>query len=270
MTSQEVKNDTVWPATAHLFGSVPVVATTPDEAVLELCRMATDGGKSARHVHLVNAYTLALADADDSYANLLSGESINLPDGRPLSIVSKLVKHAPRLNQIRGPQLFLDCFDVGRQFKVRHYLLGSSDAVLCKLQTKLSERFPGCEIVGVESPPYRALTQGELAEQDARIRAADPHIVWVGLGTPKQDKEARRLVESTGLTCIAVGAAFDFAAGTVREAPRWMTNLCLEWLFRLLSEPRRLWRRYVFGNIKFLRIALHSLAHTGAGTGGSR
>lgn len=259
MTSQEIEKHNAWPATAHRLGPVSVVATTANEAVRQLCQIATDADTRALHVHLVNAYTLALADGDDAYAKLLSEESINLPDGRPLAIISKLIGHVPPLNQIRGPDLFLSSFDVGRRFGVRHYLLGSSEAVLDELQTRLTTRFPGCEIVGVDSPPYRALTNAELATQDARIRAADPDIVWIGLGTPKQDKEAARLAKSTGLTCVAVGAAFDFAAGSVREAPRWMTRFCLEWLFRLMSEPRRLWRRYVFGNVRFLRIVARSI-----------
>lgn len=269
LKSHKVKNDTKWPAAVHRVGRLPVVATTPDEAVRELCRMAVNSETGGRHVHLVNAYTLALADTDRPYAALLSGESINLPDGKPLSIVSKLLRHTPQLSQIRGPQLFLDAFDTGRQFAVRHYLLGSSDEVLAKLQSELSRKFPGCQIVGVESPPYRSLSAVELAAQDARILAAEPHIVWIGLGTPKQDREASRLAKATGLTCVAVGAAFDFAAGTVREAPTWMRRLCLEWLFRLFSEPKRLWRRYVFGNMRFMKIVVRSLVDPrGGGSGG--
>lgn len=270
MTSQETENHTIWPEYAHFVGKLPIVATTAVEAARELCRMAMDDRTGGRHVHLVNAYTLALADGDQSYAAVLSGDSINLPDGKPISIVSGLVRHAPRLKQIRGPKLFLDAFDVGRGYGVRHYLLGSSDDVLAKLQERLSHQFPGCEIVGVESPPYRVLTDLEIAAQDERIRAAGPDIVWVGLGTPKQDREASRLAQSTGLTCVAVGAAFDFAAGEVREAPRWMTNLCLEWIFRLISEPRRLWRRYFFGNIKFLQIAWRCVFKVEVGGSGLR
>ncbi|WP_427008461.1 WecB/TagA/CpsF family glycosyltransferase [Pseudarthrobacter sp. H2] len=195
---------------------------------------------------------------------------MNLPDGKPISIVSKVLRHVPRLHQIRGPKLFLDVFDVGRNYGVRHYLLGSSPVVLRKLQKSLSLEYPGCEIVGVESPPYRALTQNERAVQDKRISDARPDIIWVGLGTPKQDTEAGRLTQSTGITAIAVGAAFDFAAGEVREAPRWMTTLCLEWLFRLVSEPRRLWRRYLFGNIKFLQIAWRLFTNYETGGRGPR
>lgn len=253
MTSRDTKNH-IWPMDAHYFGGVPIIATTDTEAAHQLSRMAVDRATVGRHVHLVNAYTLALADGDRDYASLLSVDSINLPDGKPISIVSQLMRHTPRLRQIRGPKLFLDMFDVGRTYGVRHYLLGSSPEVLKKLQESLTLRYPGAEIVGLESPPYRSLTDTEISAQDQRVIQARPDIVWVGLGTPKQDKEAARITQSTDITTIAVGAAFDFAAGEVREAPKWMTTMCLEWLFRLISEPRRLWRRYFFGNIKFLQI----------------
>ena len=265
MTSQETRTSRVWPGNFYVLGKLQIVATTAAEAADELCRMAVSQTTAARHVHLVNAYTLALADKDEAYAAILSGDSINLPDGKPLSIVSRFVKHAPPLNQIRGPKFFLDAFSVGRSYNVRHYLLGSSDNVLEKLQERLTLEFPGCNIVGVESPPYRTLTEQELKAQDRRISDACPDIVWVGLGTPKQDREAKRLSLSVGVTCVAVGAAFDFAAGEVREAPKWMTRFCLEWLFRLFSEPRRLWRRYLFGNIKFMQIAWRCLVRNEAG-----
>ena len=242
-----------------MFGGVPIIATTPADAAHQISQLAAARDETPQHVHLVNAYTLSLIDSNPDYAQQLSIGSINLPDGRPLSVVSKLMGHQPPLQQVRGPKLFLDVFDVGRDYGIKHYLLGSSPEVLEKLQRNLSERFPGCRIVGVESPPYRALSPEEIEAQDERILSMRPDIVWVGLGTPKQDMEATRITQETGIMSIAVGAAFDFAAGEVREAPRWMTNLCLEWAFRLVTEPRRLWRRYFFGNLKFLQIVLRSL-----------
>lgn len=164
---------------------------------------------------------------------------------------------------MRGPQLFLDVFDVGRQHGIRHFLLGSSPEVLDRLQDNLLKKYPGCDIVGIESPPFRPLSESELELQDRRIAATGPDIVWVGLGTPKQDWEAQRLASSIGATTIAVGAAFDFAAGTVREAPKWIRTIGFEWFFRLCSQPRRLWRRYLVGNSKFLMIAMKDIQKNG-------
>lgn len=124
--------------------------------------------------------------------------------------------------------------------------------MLVKLQQNLEARFPGVEIVGTYSPPFRSLSEAELDAQDELILRSGADIVWVGLGTPKQDHEVRRLADSLHVTACAVGAAFDFTAGTKREAPKWMTRVGLEWTFRLISEPRRLWKRYLIGNFVFL------------------
>ena len=116
-------------------------------------------------------------------------------------------------------------------------------------------RFPGITIVGTHAPPFGPFDDGVIEALAARITSVAPQIVWVGLGTPKQDFVAARLVAATNVTCVAVGAAFDFLAGTKREAPGWVQWCGLEWLFRLMTEPRRLWRRYLLGNARFLRIA---------------
>ncbi len=110
------------------------------------------------------------------------------------------------------------------------------------------------------SPPFRPLTEGERAEQDAKIKASGAQVVC-GLGTPKQDLEAQRTCDVVGVTTAAVGAAFDFVAGTKPEAPHWMRRLTLEWTFRLLSEPRRLWRRYLFGNTRFVVMVIRAIVH---------
>lgn len=238
-------------STSHSLGTVDVVATNPEEAASAVCALGIRG--TAKHVHLVNAYTIALASQSDAYRECLQQGSVNLPDGKPLAWASKLFGQVPTLRQVRGPQLFLDAFEVGQSSGLKHFLLGSTEDVLSKLHQNLVKRFPDAEIAGMESPPFRSLTPDEYAAQDARILRSGAQIVWVGLGTPKQDFEARRLADTTGLVAVAVGAAFDFAAGTAREAPLWVRRLGFEWLFRLLSEPRRLWRRYLFGNLAFIR-----------------
>jgi N-acetylglucosaminyldiphosphoundecaprenol N-acetyl-beta-D-mannosaminyltransferase len=160
------------------------------------------------------------------------------------------------LRQIRGPQLFLDVFDAGRDHAVSHYLLGSTPEVLQKLEANLRTLYPGVNISGSESPPFRKLTSAERRAQDERILQSGAEIVWVGLGTPKQDFEVQRLADVLPVVSIAIGAAFDFTAGTLQQAPEWMTRTGLEWGFRFMKEPRRLWRRYVFGNVRFLKAAL--------------
>jgi N-acetylglucosaminyldiphosphoundecaprenol N-acetyl-beta-D-mannosaminyltransferase len=264
MTAVSTVGSLVWPISFQKFGPLSLVSASGIEAAHGLCALAQQRtGPSALHVHLVNAYTIALAAQDRQYAELLSNGGLNLPDGKPIGVLSGLRGTMPRLHQVRGPQLFLDVFEVGRQYGIRHFLLGSSPDVLKRLQDNLVATYPGCNIVGVESPPYRPLSPSELEIQDRRISETAPDIVWVGLGTPKQDWEARRLAASIGATTIAVGAAFDFAAGTVREAPAWVRAIGFEWLFRLCSQPKRLWRRYLFGNSMFLRVALKDIQENG-------
>jgi len=211
--------------------------------------------RNCAHVHLANAYTVALADRDDAYRQIIN-QGVAFADGKPVTWFSHLLRQTPQIQQVRGPQLFLDVLDIGRSAGVRHFFLGSTEEVLERMCDHLIERFAGLEIVGSYSPPFRQLTAEEIAYQDAVIQQSAADIVWVGLGTPKQDIEAARLAQSTARPAVAVGAAFEFAAGTLRMAPAWMRRAGLEWLFRLASEPRRLWRRYIFGNARFVWAAL--------------
>jgi N-acetylglucosaminyldiphosphoundecaprenol N-acetyl-beta-D-mannosaminyltransferase len=233
------------------IGPLAVAVTDPATAALAVIE-ASRAPHAGLAIHLVNAYTVALADENERYRNAIS-RGVALPDGKPLGWVSALRRDSPVIRQTRGPSLFEAVFDRGREFGITHFLLGSTPAVLELLQSNLSSRYPGVCIVGAESPPFRLMTAEEVEEQDHRIRSSGAAIVWVGLGTPKQDFEAARLAASVPATVIAIGAAFDFVAGTLPQAPSWMLRVGLEWLYRLIREPRRLWRRYLFGNVAFVR-----------------
>jgi N-acetylglucosaminyldiphosphoundecaprenol N-acetyl-beta-D-mannosaminyltransferase len=234
---------------------VPITACTPTQAALEVVRLATTHLDHGVDVHLCNAYTFALADKDAPFKALLQRASVNFPDGKSVVWANKLLHRTQTIpnDRVYGPDLFLDVFEKGQELGLRHYLLGSTPKVLSGLETELRRRFPEAVIVGSVSPPLRPLTEHETAEQTARIVESKAQVVWVGLGTPKQDWESARLAEDIAAIFIAVGAAFDFIAGEKKQAPTWMQRNGLEWLFRLAVEPRRLWRRYLFGNARFLR-----------------
>ncbi|WP_373284429.1 WecB/TagA/CpsF family glycosyltransferase [Cnuibacter physcomitrellae] len=234
---------------SHRVGGVRFVAASPEDAALQT--VALTAARAPHHVHLANAYSITLASRDERLSYVYS-QGICYPDGKPLSWVSRLRRDKPALEQTRGPQFFLDVFRLGQADGVKHFLLGSAPETLEMLEKKLHDRFPDAEIVGAYSPPFRALSSGELAVQDDLIRSSGASIVWVGLGTPKQDIEAQRITHSVGVTAVAVGAAFDYAAGTLREAPPVLRRAGLEWAFRLAMEPRRLWRRYLIGNVQFV------------------
>lgn len=236
---------------------LPLTLTTPADVAKLICETASLRQHGGQDIHLINAYSVALAESDTSYRQCLRDASHNLPDGKPLAWVTTL--SAAPLKQVRGPALFESVFDLGRDYGLTHFLLGSTPETLDLLEAALGQRYPGVQIVGKYSPPFRELTDLDLDLQDSHILKSNPHIVWVGLGTPKQDLEARRLARDKGFFAIAVGAAFDFSAGTKKEAPRWIGQLGFEWLYRFASEPRRLWRRYLVGNFVFLRAVVKGL-----------
>lgn len=237
------------------IAGLPIAIASIDEAVRTTIEFAVSKSSSG-DLHFVNAYTIALTERDPAFRDCIAEATMNFPDGKPLAWATSFSKM--RLTQVRGPSFFEKVMDRGREHGLTHYLLGSTPETLARLRDELSIRFPGVKIAGMHSPPFRQMTAGELLNQDLRISESDPHIVWVGLGTPKQDLEARRVSESCGCVAIAIGAAFDFTAGTKREAPLFLRSLGLEWAFRFASEPRRLWRRYLIGNFIFLRALARS------------
>ena len=205
-------------------------------------------------MHLCNAYTIALADSDPDLHCLLVQAGLNFPDGKSVVWANRLRHRGLGLGSQRvyGPDLMLDVFDRGRRQRLKHYLLGSTEPVLEDLERALHRLFPSADIVGSESPPFRRLTHDERTAQARRITESGAGLVWVGLGTPKQDFEVAALTTEVPAVAVAVGAAFDFLAGTKRQAPPWLGRIGLEWAHRLAQEPRRLWRRYAFGNARFL------------------
>lgn len=172
-------------------------------------------------------------------------------DGMPLVWLCRAHGHAAE--RVYGPDLMLEVCAASPARGWRHFLYGTTDAVLDRLAANLQARFPGLCIAGRYAPPFRPLDDREDAAIVERINAARPDIVWVGLSTPKQECwMAAHLGRVTAPVMIGVGAAFDFHAGTKRQAPRWMRRNGLEWLFRLASEPRRLAHRYLVFNPLFL------------------
>jgi N-acetylglucosaminyldiphosphoundecaprenol N-acetyl-beta-D-mannosaminyltransferase len=240
----------------QLVGGVPFRITDFPSAIEWVLSLAA-GTPRALNVRFLNAWNVALARRDGGYRALLAGRGVNFPDGTPVAWLLKLrglgcrevARHA---DQIRGPSVFNEVMRQGVSRNVRHFLLGGTPEVLDRLADTLTTRYDGIRVVGRYAPPFAPLTADYLADCAARIRTSKPDLVWVGLGTPKQDYAGAELSEALGLPVLGVGAAFDFAAGAKREAPAWMQRSALEWLFRLVSEPRRLWRRYLVGNVEFL------------------
>lgn len=205
-------------------------------------------------VHFCNAYHIALSRKDDQLAQAINDSDYVFTDGTPVTWVGHVV--APELRsqwqRVYGPDFMQAMWESSNAKSPSHYLLGGTPDTLEKLRTHLERNYPNARMAGSESPPFRELTPQELAERDQRILDSGATYVWVGLGTPKQDWEAHRLAANLPVIAIAVGAAFDFLAGTKPQAPVWMQKSGLEWAFRLASEPKRLGKRYLWGNSVFL------------------
>ena len=207
-------------------------------------------GSAPRYIAVTGMHGVREAQYDAGVAEALRDAALVVPDGMPLVWLGRRRGHVlPR--RVYGPELMAE-FCRTTAGKYRHFLYGSSPETLDRLEEVLRVRF-GNQVVGRYSPPFRALTPEEEVEVTANINRSGADVVWVGLSTPKQEvwmHRFRSLVRAPVL--VGVGAAVDFLAGQKRSAPRWMQENGLEWLFRLLCEPRRLWRRYLLGGSDFV------------------
>jgi N-acetylglucosaminyldiphosphoundecaprenol N-acetyl-beta-D-mannosaminyltransferase len=178
------------------------------------------------------------------------------PDGMPLVWLSRL-QGFHHVERVYGPDLMLALCERLAAKGYRHFFYGGAEGVPEQLASVLQKRFPGLQVAGTFSPPFRSLTADEDDRIVQMINAAAPDIVWVGLSTPKQERwMAGHRERLTAPVLIGVGAAFDFLTGRKPQAPRWMQRAGLEWLFRLLTEPRRLWRRYLINNPLFVALVV--------------
>jgi len=229
---------------SYLCCSVRIDGYGPDAAVATLLESRYG---QARGAHLCNSYTLALALRDPVYREVLNSGDLNFADGHYVAMVGRWRGQKDLTERVYGPDLMKRTMDLGRERGLRHYLYGAKPKTVQRLAEVLRERYPGVQIVGVESPPFRPLTEKEEAELAARVAEARPDILWVGTGTPRQDEFVARYTSMLRCTVVPVGAAFDFHSGNKKAAPRWIQRAGFEWLFRFAQEPRRLWRRYLIG-----------------------
>lgn len=206
-------------------------------------------------VHFCAAHAVVEARDDPQLALAFRDAALVCPDGMPLVWVGR--RYGRAVDRVCGPDLMLALLDRSRATGRTHYFYGGGDGVAERLALRMRERFPGLAIVGIETPPFRPLLPEEEDDLVRRINAAGPDYVWCGLGTPKQYLWISRYRERLrAAALLAVGAAFDFHAGIRPRAPRVMQRTGTEWIFRLVSEPRRLGRRYTVANARFLAMVL--------------
>ncbi len=202
-----------------------------------------------KYICVSNVHTTVTAYEDAGYRAVQNGAAIALPDGKPLSVYSRKHGYADA-QRVTGPDLMGELF--ARDNGLRHYFYGGTPETIEILQKKLPEEYPALQIAGMVSPPFRPLTKEEDERAIREMNDSGADIIWVGLGAPKQEIY---MAEHQGMThgvMIGVGAGFDYYAGTIRRAPMWMQKMSLEWLYRLMQDPKRLFKRYFVTNFKFL------------------
>lgn len=227
---------------------IPLSVTTLYEAAQHIEQWAQDD--QGRFVCVRDVSSLMAMVDDPALVDLHYEASMVTPDGVPLVVVGKL-RGLP-VSRTCGPDLLDLVCARSLESGLKHYFYGGKEGVAQKLARVLSSKYPGLIIAGYECPPFRALTDEEDAAVVARIKNSGADVVWIGISSPKQDVWMREHYKRLPQTLIGVGAAFDFHSGEVKRAPRWMQKSGLEWLHRLNSEPRRLWRRYLVLSPKFV------------------
>lgn len=224
------------------------IAVTNMEKTVAIIENDIDGLRG-QYICVSNVHTTIMAYENPEYQKVQNSAVMALPDGKPLSVYSR--KHGYiDAERVTGPDLMGELF--ARNDGLRHYFYGGTEETIKILEKKLKEKYPHLQIAGMVSPPFRKLSKEEDAKEIEKMNESNADIIWIGLGAPKQENY---MYAHRGLTrgvMIGVGAGFDYHADTIRRAPKWMQQASLEWVYRLLQDPKRLFGRYMKTNFKYL------------------
>lgn len=211
------------------------------------------------YITLTPPYSVLLCRRDAELQQATQGAALILPDGVGIILAVTLLRY-PHNGRVSGPTLMLKACDWGREEGLRHFFYGGASGVAAALTDRLTARFPGLTVAGIYCPPFRRLTPAEDREVVQQINDSDPDIVWVGFGSPKQEKwMAEHVGKIDAAALIGVGAAFDFHSGRVKWAPEWMRKMGIEWAYRLAHEPERMWRRNLNSPVFIARVLYQCL-----------
>lgn len=201
------------------------------------------------YICVSNVHTTVTASDDPEYCRIQNEAALALPDGKPLSVVSRK-RGFSEAERVTGPDLMGGLFS--RDNGLKHFFYGDTQETLDILKEKLMVKYPHLQIAGMISPPFRPLTEEEEAADMTAINESGADVIWVGLGAPKQERYMYAHRGMTNGLMIGVGAGFSYHAGLIKRAPQWMQRISMEWLYRLIQDPKRLAGRYFKTNLKFL------------------
>jgi len=206
---------------------------------------------SGNYLCVSNVHTTVMSYEDKDYCDIQNGAIMAIPDGGPLSSVGRNRGFAD-MSRTTGPDYMAEIFRISEEYGYRHYFYGSTEETLKKLEIKLKNKYPSIQISGMYSPPFRKLSEEEDNAIVQVINNSNADFIWIGLGAPKQEIWMANHKEKLNGFMVGVGAGFDYFADNIKRAPVWMQKCNLEWLFRMLQEPKRLFKRYLVGNWKFI------------------
>lgn len=213
---------------------------------------------SGHYLCVSNVHTTVMAHEDPTYRGIQNSSVLSIPDGGPLASIGRRLGYK-NMQRTTGPNLMEELFKQSVEKEYKHFFYGSTEETLKKMQQNLKQRYPGIQIVGMHSPPFRLLNDNEEKEIVKKISQTHPDFIWVGLGAPKQERWMASHQGRVNGLMIGVGAGFDYLAGNIKRAPSWMQKCNLEWCYRLIQEPRRLFKRYLVTNFKFIFYVMKQL-----------
>jgi len=206
---------------------------------------------SGNYLCVSNVHTTVMSYEDKDYCDIQNGAIMAIPDGGPLSSVGRNRGFAD-MSRTTGPDYMAEIFRISEEYGYRHYFYGSTEETLKKLEIKLKNKYPSIQISGMYSPPFRKLSEEEDNAIVQVINNSNADFIWIGLGAPKQEIWMANHKEKLNGFMVGVGAGFDYFADNIKRAPVWMQKLNLEWFYRLMQEPKRLFKRYFVTNTKFI------------------
>lgn len=211
-------------------------------------------GIPGNYICVSNVHTTVMAHDNPAYYKVQSNSLLSIPDGKPLSLVGR--KQYPEMDRVTGPDLMREVFNISKNKEIRHYLYGTTQETLDALLDKIKNDYPWVNVVGSEPSVFRPMSREEENELANRINATNPDFVWVALGAPRQEEFCFRNEGKIKGLMVGVGGAFNVISGVIDEAPQWMQDISMEWFYRFMKEPRRLFKRYFITNSKFIHYRL--------------